>query len=623
MEHIQQFQDQEFSGKAALGPFLKRLFGYAIGHRRVFWVFVASVVLVGITDALFPLIWMYFLDDAITPAVNQYLQAQKQGINPSVTYSKLLFYVGLFFANSVVQVIGVYFFIKKAGFMEETVMYQLRKQMFARLQELSFSFYDKQASGWLLSRITSDAQRVTELISWGFLEVVWGITMIIACMGAMFFYNWQLALIVLVSLPVLFVVSIKIRMLILDYSRKARKLNSELTANYAEHINGIEVNKITTQEDRVSKEFTDVSNKMRNASYKAAYYTAMYYPMVVLIGSTAAAAVLLVGAKMALAVPVGITIGTLSAFFNYATFIFFPIMDISRFYALAQGSLSAGERIFSLIDEKPTIQDQPNAGAFPEIKGEIVFNNVGFYYHPDKPVLQNLHLHIKAGQSIALVGPTGHGKSTIANLICRFYEPTSGVIYIDGLDYTAQTQQSLHSQLGVVLQTPHLFEGTVRDNVRYARPNATDETVINALMLVGGEAFTSRLDEKVESSGDNLSMGERQIISFARALITNPRILIMDEATSSVDTLTEARIQSGIEHMIKGRTSVIIAHRLSTIKHCDRILVIQNGTITEDGNHTQLMKQRGHYYRLYTKQLKKEIATQHWQEQAEEEEVIG
>ncbi len=557
------------------------------------------------------------LTKPLYPHVGLYLDAQKQGLTPNVEYGQLYFYVALFFFNAMLQVGGVYIFIRNAGYLEETVMYELRKEMFGRLQELSFSFYDTQASGWLLSRISSDTQRVTELISWGFLEVIWGITMIIACLGAMFFYNWQLALIVLLSLPVLFFISIKIRMLILYYSRKARKLNSELTASYSEHINGIEVNKTTNQEDRVSREFNDQSNQMRIASYRAAYYTAMYFPLVILIGSTAAALVLLAGSKMVLAVPVGISIGVLTAFFSYATQIFIPIVDISRFYALAQGSLSAGERIFSLIDEKPEITDQPNATQFEQIKGEIVFKDVSFHYHPDKPVLKNLNLHIKAGQSIALVGPTGHGKSTIANLICRFYQLTGGSLTIDGMDYQTKTQQSLHRQLGIVLQTPHLFEGTIRDNVKYAIPEATDEQVIKALMLVGGENFTTRLDEKVESNGDNLSMGERQIISFARALIIDPRILIMDEATSSVDTLTEARIQSGIEHMIKGRTSVIIAHRLSTIKHCDRILVIKDGNIAEDGNHNALMKQRGLYYHLYTKQLKREVTINKLEEEEE------
>ncbi|OWY24610.1 ABC transporter ATP-binding protein [Sphingobacteriales bacterium UPWRP_1] len=620
MEHIQQYQEKEFTGKGALWPFLKRLFTYSIKHKRWFWSFVISVMVVAVSDALFPLIWMYFIDNAITPAAKMYWEAKQQGLTPQVNYGQLWFYIGLFFANAVVQVIGVFFFIRFAGYIEETVMYELRREMFGRLQELSFSYYDKSATGWLLSRITSDSQRVTELLSWGFVEVVWGITMIIACLGAMLFYNWKLALIVLGSLPVLFGISIKIRLLILNYSRKARKLNSEITAAYSEHINGIEVNKITTQETRVSHEFTRLSDQMRIASYKAAYYTAMYFPMVILVGSAAAALVLLAGANMVLAVPVGISIGTLTAFFSYATQIFLPIVDISRFYAQAQGSLSAGERIFSLIDEQPEIQDQPGAGVFNQIEGDILFENVGFYYHPDKPVLQNLNLHIKAGQSVALVGPTGHGKSTIANLICRFYEPTEGVIYIDGENYTAKTQQSLHQQLGVVLQTPHLFEGTIAGNVKYARPDAADKEVIEALELVGAGFFTNRLSEKVESGGENLSMGERQLISFARAILAQPRILIMDEATSSIDTLTEARIQQGIEHMIAGRTSVIIAHRLSTIKHCDRILLIQNGKIAEDGNHMQLMNQRGQYYRLYTKQLKHEVATRNI---AEEEELLA
>ncbi len=598
-------KDQQYTDKGALLPFLKRIFHYAMQYRLWFWTFIVGVVIVGIVDAVYPLIWMHYLDSAIMPAVEVYKQSWDKGITPSIDYQGLWFYGGLFLLNGLLQLIGVFVFVKLGGYMEENVMYRLRKEMFSRLQELSFSYYDKSASGWLLSRISSDTKRVTVLISWGFLEVIWGITMIIACLGAMFYYNWKLALIVAAAIPFLMIVSIKIRMLILKYSREARKINSELTANFNEHINGVAVNKMTSQEQRVSGEFKGLSDNMRRSSYRAAYYTAMYFPLVVFTGSIAAAFVLYAGGWMAIGQDSQITVGILAAFFSYATLIFLPIMDISRFYAMAQGCISAGERIFSLIDEVPEIKDREGATDFGIIQGNIEFENVDFAYVEDKMVYENLNLSIKAGQSIALVGATGGGKSTITNLVGRFYEPTKGTLKIDGEDYLHKTLHSLRSQLGVVLQTPHLFSGTLRDNIKYGRLTATDEEIKQTLQMVGAAHFISRLDEEVGEAGDKLSIGEKQLISFARALLSNPRILVMDEATSSIDTLTEAKIQKGIAQMIAGRTSIIIAHRLSTIKNCDRILVIKNGQILEDGSHKELLQQKGYYYDLYTKQVAK------------------
>ncbi|MGB1206258.1 MAG: ABC transporter ATP-binding protein [Chitinophagales bacterium] len=604
---MSQLQDKQFTDNGALMPFLKRLFAYAIHHKKWFWGFVAAVMVVGITDASFPLIWMYFLDVVVVPAAKTYQENLQQGTQTVINYDSLWLYIGYFVLNAFFQVIGVYYFIKFAGLIQENVMYRLREQMFTKLQKLPFAFYDRSATGWLLSRISSDTERVTELISWGFLEVIWGGTMITFCLTFMFFYHWKLALIVLFAIPILVVVSFKVRILILNFSRAARKLNSEITANYTEHINGVQVNKITAQEERVSFEFDGLSDKMRHASFRASYYTAMYMPLVIFIGSVAAAIVLFIGGKMALDIPPSITVGILAAFFGYATQIFIPILDIARFYAMAQGSLSAGERIFSLIDEEIVLKDAENATDFDKIKGEIHFKNLDFSYVKDKKVLENMNLHIKAGQSVALVGATGEGKTTITNLVCRFYEPTAGELCIDGINYMEKTIESLRKQMGIVLQTPHLFSGTIGDNVKYGKKDATDEEVKAALRLVGAEEFGERLAEEVGEGGDKLSTGEKQLLSFARALLTNPRILIMDEATSSIDTLTEAKIQDGIEQMIKGRTAIIVAHRLSTIKNCDRILVIKQGKIIEDGSHQVLMEQKGHYQHLYTKQVRHEL----------------
>jgi len=600
---MSKLKDKQFKTKGALYPFLRRLLKYSFRYPK--WVagFAGFVLLVALIEAIYPLVWLSLIDSVIVPAVESY---KTNGAVVNFDTSVLTQY-GLTFAGlGLMLSFCVFCFINFAGRIQEFVMYDIRQELFKKLQELSFSFYDKSAVGWLLSRISSDTIKVTELISWTMIEAIWGAGMIVFCVTAMFIYNWKLAIIITATIPVLSLISFKLRMLILKYSREARKYNSEITARFNEHINGVEVNKSLVQEMRVSEDFTLLSEKMRVSSYKAAYYQAIFMPLIIFGGSTAAALVIYYGGSMAIAIPVGITVGTLAAFFGYATMIFEPILDISRFYSQAQNSISAGERIFSLIDTKALIVDKPGAVDYGRITGDIEFDNVSFYYIEGKQVLENMNLKIEAGTSVALVGETGGGKSTIINLVCRFYEPTGGVIKIDGIDYKERTIESLRSQLGVVLQTPHLFSGTVKENIKYGREEATDIEVINSLRTVGADEFIERLDEQVGEGGEHLSLGEKQLVSFARAVLADPRIFIMDEATSSVDTLTEANIQRGIVGIMEGRTSIIIAHRLSTIKHSDRILVITKGRIIEDGSHYELMRNKGVYYRLYTRQLREE-----------------
>ncbi len=598
MEH--HTQDQQFTDKKALVPFLKRMFGYCMNYKKWFYGFMFWIGIVAIVDAVYPLILLVMIDDYMIPQITAFRQGK------TVDYQGLWVYVAIFMVVGIIQAVGVLFFVRQAGRIREYIIYDLREAMFRKLQKLSFAFYDRSASGWLLSRLTSDVDRVAEVISWGLIDCLWGITMVIFCIGAMFIYSWKLAIIVLLSIPVMLVASIKIRMLVLAYSRKARKINSELTASYNEHINGVMVNKSTAQESRVGGIFRNMTGNMRHVSFKAAYHTALYVPVVVMIGSLAGACVVFFGGKMSIAVPAAITVGVLTAAFDYANRIFWPIIDISMFYARAQGSLSAGERIFSLIDEGNFIQEKEGISDFGHINGQLEFRDVSFYYEKENPVLEHFNLTIKAGQSVALVGATGEGKSTIANLVCRFYEPTKGQLLIDGIDYQDRTLHSLRDQLGVVLQTPHLFTGTIRENIAYGNHKATDNEIVTALRQAGGEEFIEQLDELVGEEGKQLSLGQKQLISFARAVLADPRIFIMDEATSSIDTLTEARIQKGIERVLEGRTSIVIAHRLSTIRNCDRILVIEKGKITADGSHTALMRERGKYFELYTRQLRDE-----------------
>lgn len=603
---MKKLKEEEFSTKGALFPFLKRIFSYSFRYKRWMIGFITFVLVVSLVEALTPLVWLNLLDNAIVPLVEQYKPQHLAGTPVEPDLGPLTKYILMLLGLGLILSLSVFMFINFAGRIQEYVMYDIRQDLFRRLQELSFSFYDKSAAGWLMSRISSDTIKVTELLSWAFVECLWGFGMIIFCLTAMFIYNWKLALIVMFTIPVLLIVSFKIRQLILYYSRRSRRFNSEITASFNEHISGVEVNKSTVQEDRASGEFESLSEKMRASSFKSEFYSALYQPLVIFGGSVAAALVLYYGGSMAIKMPPEITVGVLAAFFAYATLIYEPILDISRFYSQAQGSLSAGERIFSLLDTVPTIVDKKDAGEFSDIKGDIEFDNVTFRYEEGNTVFSKLELKIDAGTSVALVGETGGGKSTIINLICRFYEPTGGSVMIDGIDYREMTTKSLRSRIGVVLQTPHLFSGTIKDNIKYGRTDATDEEVIESLRLIGADEFIERLDEEAGEGGERLSLGEKQLLSFARAVLSDPKIFIMDEATSSVDTLTEARIQSGINEIMKNRTSVIIAHRLSTIKKCDRILVIKKGTIEEDGSHSELMHRKGHYYSLYTRQLREQ-----------------
>ncbi|WP_020532048.1 ABC transporter ATP-binding protein [Flexithrix dorotheae] len=601
-------EEQEFKEKRALWPFLKRIFKHSLKYKQLFWTLFLSTTIVAIIEAIFPLIWLDFIDKLIVPVVTSLKENPDNLEAKEIVKDGLFDYGIIYFLAVLIQIVCTIVLIFCGGRIMEYVIYDLRKEMFNKLQYLSFSYYDKSAIGWLISRITSDTDRVSELISWGFLELVWGVGMIVFCFIAMFIYNWVLALLVLVTIPILMVITIKIRMLVLKYSRKSRKLNSEITASFNENLNGIEVNKSTVQETKASEKFQVLSTKMRGSSYKSSFYSAMYTPLVLMVGAIAAALVVYAGGNMLIAGWAGISIGTLGAFFVYSRSIFMPIFDITRFYALAQSCLSAGERIFSLIDEPIEIKDKPGVKNFAPLKGGITFKNVDFHYVAEKPILKNFNLNIQPGESIALVGPTGEGKSTIISLISRFYEPVNGKLLIDGTDYRERTLKSFREQLGIILQTPHLFSGTIRDNIKYGKLAATDEEIAEALETIGASEFSNRLDQEVGEEGGNLSIGEKQLISFARTILKDPKILIMDEATSSIDTLAEIKIQKGIEKIIKGRTSIIIAHRLSTIKHCDRILVIKKGRILEEGNHATLLAKQGFYHRLYTRQSRLTLA---------------
>lgn len=511
-------------------------------------------------------------------------------------------------------------FIDLAGKLEVWLAYDIRKDLFKKLQELSLSYYDNKAVGWLMSRVTSDTGRIGEIISWGFVDFVWGIVLMFFMLILMFYYNYKLTLIVIAIIPVLVVVSVYFQKKILTTSRKIRSINSRITAAFNEGIAGVLTSKTLVREEKNLEEFSTLTEGMRSSSIRAAVFSSLYLPIILLLSNISTGLLIYLGGRGVFLQE--IEYGTLVMFISYTGFFFEPIMQLARIFAELQYAQAAAERTFSVLDTEEEIKDReevikiygdsfkPLRENWPAIKGDISFKNVFFHYKEGEEVLEDFNLEVKAGETIALVGQTGSGKSTIVNLLCRFYEPEQGKILIDGIDYRERSQLWLRDNIGFVLQTPHLFSGTIKENIRYGKLDASDEEIIQAAKLVNAHDFIIKLedgyDTNVGEGGGLLSTGQKQLISFARAVISNPRIFILDEATSSIDTETERLIQNAIARILKGRTSFIIAHRLSIIKSADRILYIKGGKIIEEGNHYELMKAKGHYYNLYTNQFLEE-----------------
>lgn len=591
---LETFEEEEFKTQFN-GQTLRRILALTRPHWR--WVvgFLVTIALVSSLDSIFTYLSKLIIDNGIL--------AQ----NRNELYRLLVIYGSLGF----VQASGVFGFIYLAGVLGERVRFDLRQMMFNHLQGLSLSYFSRTPVGWIMSRVTSDSERVADLVTWGLLDVTWAMMNIITAMGFMLYINWKLALIVLGILPVLFYIAYEFRKRILGEFRNVRKMNSKITGAFNENITGVRVVKALCREDANLEEFKALTADMYRSSYRAAWLSALFLPTVQLISAVALAAIVWYGGWQ---VQVGgMTVGGIQAFVSYVTFMMWPIQDLARVFAEMQHAIASGERIFSMIDAVPDVKDLPGAYDPGTIQGDIEFDNVTFYYDDGdkKPVLENFSLHVKRGETIALVGETGGGKTTIVNLICRFYEPKKGSIRIGGKDYREYSLHAIQSRIGMVLQTPHLFSGTIRENIRYGRLNATDEEIVEAAKLAGAHDFIVKLkkgyDEEVGEGGNLLSVGQKQLISLARAVLAKPEVFIMDEATSSVDTLTEALIQRGMELMMKGRTSFVIAHRLSTIKRADRILVIEQGKIAEMGSHAELLRKRGKYYSLYTKQFRHQM----------------
>ncbi len=586
------FEEEEFSTEFN-GRTILRILAQTRPHWQWVLGFVVCIALVSGLDSYFTFLSKRIIDEGI-------LAGDRSALTEIVTiYGSLI----------LVQAVTVFGFIYLAGVLGERVRYDLRKKMFDHLQDLSLSYFDRTPVGWIMSRVTSDSDRVAELVTWGLLDVTWGLMNILTAVYFMLVINWRLALIVLTIIPALIVVAAQFKKKILVEYRQVRKINSKITGAYNENITGVRVVKALGREQANLDEFGGLSGEMYRASYRAAWLSALFLPVVVLISAVAVGATAWYGGWQ-----VGqgaMTIGGIQAFVSYITFMMWPVQEMARVYAELQHAVASAERIFSLIDAVPDVADREEAIDPGSVYADIEFDQVDFSYEPDKPVLSDFNLRVEAGESIALVGPTGGGKSTIVNLLCRFYEPTGGAIRIDGRDYTGLSLRAIQSRVGMVLQTPHLFSGTVRENIAYGRLGASDKEIEEAAELAGAHEFITTMAkgyaEEVGEGGTLLSVGQKQLISLARAILARPEIFIMDEATSSVDTLTEDLIQQGMETLMENCTSFIIAHRLSTIKRADRILVIEAGRIVEMGSHAELLRARGHYYQLYTRQFRQEM----------------
>lgn len=595
-EELLELEEEEFTSQLT-APVFKRILSLLKPHWK--WVvgFLVTIAATSATDAYFT----YLNKDIVDKGI-------RLGDTAAITRIAWLYGGIILF-----QAAAVFTFIYLAGVLGERIQYDLRRMLFNHLQELSLSYYAQNAVGRLIARVTSDTGRVADLMTWGVVDTTWAVMNIITSITFMAIINWKLALIVATIIPVMLFIAVKFRQLILGEYRISRRANSKITGAFNENFQGVRVVKALLREDENTREFQQLTTKMYNASYRAAWLSALFLPTVQIIAAIALGFIVGYGGNQ---ITIGLmTIGGIQAFVSYLTFMMWPVQDLARVYAEMQHSIASAERIFKLADTPPEVHDRPDAVEAHTLMGEIEFDHVDFHYEDRKPVLTDFTLKVKPGEMIALVGPTGGGKSTIVNLLCRFYEPRAGTIRINGRDYMDYKLASIHSRIGIVLQTPHLFSGSVRDNIRYGRLTATDDEVIEAAKIAGAHDFIVTLEKSYEQNvgegGNLLSVGQKQLISLARAVLARPELFIMDEATSSVDTLTEALIQRGMEALMQGRTSFVIAHRLSTIRKANRIVVIENGRIAEQGTHAELLKARGHYYRLYTQQFRHELEAQY------------
>lgn len=566
----------------------------------------ALMSFVALIDIAMPLLLGYAIDHFVEPRTTE-------GLWPFMAIT-----VGLV----VTQGLNVCVFIAIALRIEVNFSRSIRDSVFIHLQKLSLSYYNQTPVGYMLARTHSDTSRLGELVAWGMVDFCWGIFYCVGAVISMFLLDARLALIVCCTIPPLALITWFFQRKILKQSRLARKLNSKMTGAMNEGITGARTTKVLVTERQSHKEFSSVTSDLKHHATRVIFLRSIFLPLVVFVGSLATAFALGYGGYEVM--ELGVDLGLLTIFVQYAGSFFEPVQHIANILTDAVAAQANVERVTGLLERQPDITDTPEVierygdcfdpkrENWEPLTGDVEFKDVTFRYPDGKEnVLEHFNLKVPAGSYIAIVGETGAGKSTLVNLVCRFFEPTEGAVLIDGRDSRERSQLWLHSALGYVLQSPHLFSGSVRDNIRYGRPEATDEEVEAAARLVSAdkaiEKLTGGYDAPVGEDGGRLSTGEKQLISFARAVLANPRIFVLDEATSSIDTETELLIQNAISRLLEGRTSFVIAHRLSTIRTADVILVVKDGKIIERGSHKELLAQKSHYYDLYTRQFEEDV----------------
>ena len=603
----EQLHDEEGARRGLDMELMRKLIAY-IGPYRAFVLRLLLIMLAfSLIDSLIPLLTKVAVDDFAVPR-------RTEGL---VWFGLLCLVIAL--GRGLANLL----MIRTGGRIYTGIAHDVRRDSFEHLQELSFSYFDRRPTGWLLARITSDSTQVGRMLSWGIIDPVDGIAKLVVMTGFMLMLHPGLACVVLAVVPVMAAVIWWFQGISLERYRGVRSTNSEITAAFNEGIMGAPTVKTLVREDANLREFERLTQHMREVSVSAATWSSFYLPLALLLGTAGSGLALWRGG---IGVMDGtVSYGTLVAFFAYAVAFFQPLQDLARRIPELQNALAAAERIFSLLEAVPDIQDSaevvarygtgdvtPSGDALPlpEFHGDIEFRNVTFYYVPNEPVLTDFSLHVHPGETVALVGETGTGKSTIVNLVVRFYEPMEGGIFVDGREIRELPLRWLRRHLGIVQQDPHVLSGSIAANIRYGRLEASEQEVCRAAELVDASSFIMGMpggyEYDVGEGGRNLSTGQKQLLALARVLLADPRLLILDEATSSVDTETEQRIQRGIGTVLRGRTSFIIAHRLSTIRSADRIVLIQDGAIAEQGTHTQLLRRNGPYAHLYRNQFVEE-----------------
>ncbi|CAM4202887.1 ABC transporter ATP-binding protein/permease [Paenibacillus alkaliterrae] len=590
MSQVEWDMDEEADEKPFNMKHMRRMLQYLVPYRRLMTGVVVIVLINMLLSLSEPIILAYIIDIGISEgniAAIHILGAALLGI-------KLVSWLFSFMHTRWINFTG------------QRILFDLRQQLFNHLQSLSFRFFDGRPAGKIMSRITNDTNAIGELINGGLITMVMETTHLLGIVIILFWMDWQLALLSFIMLPLLYVIVAKLRPKIEGSWSRSRSTMSAINGNLNETIQGIRVIQAFSRQRVNNEKFNGINTRNKQAFMRAITLESTVYPLVEMIGMIGTCIVVWFGAVRVL--EGAITLGFIMAFINYLWRFWGPLSALSKVYSQLLSAMASAERIFEVLDTAPEVKNSSRARELPSIRGDVSFEGVSFRYEENKPnVLHDVSFHVKAGQRVALVGPTGAGKSTIVNLLMRFYEATEGAVRIDGIDVKDVTLESLRKQMGIVLQDSFIFAGTIEQNMRYGNEEATEEQLRNAAESVRLDRVVAQLSHgyqtELEERGSKLSVGQRQLLTFGRVLLSDPRILILDEATSSVDTETEQHIQEALQTLLAGRTAFIIAHRLSTIKDADLILVVEDGRIAEQGSHEMLMKHGGIYANLVLTQL--------------------